>query len=421
MSMIQQADFLRNHNLNSADFKASNLNYEELLNISADFESKRAAYDEIGTGVVKILFKFDAVHAIRYELNNSEELITKLIAYQLENPEVNLDLTNYETLVDNLINIKIIPLFKSDWAKIHESIVDQFVVIGSVTANVRAEDTAVITKEFTDKGCNLNTQADGYRSVDYVIKTAPSKKEYKVAVQVRSIFEEGWAEIDRSARYEHKTGDLVLNGFSKTLDKLAGGAAETGESIHALKSYLAEKESLIQEQQAVVQEHKSLVEEQQALVEAQKTIVLEQQIELADLRAQLAQVKSTPVKSVPVKPAPAPLEEKAAEIIPVAQKQLLSNGSDGMIGKNIIEDLAKTAAGIAGGSLSIENKEENTAEGKPKTVKNRTDKPKAVKVKEEKINAEKPRLEVAQSVVEDLFGQTRIPDAAPLKPSNTNA
>ncbi|MCX2452628.1 hypothetical protein OQX61_15225 [Pedobacter sp. PLR] len=431
MSMIQQADFLRNHNLTSADFKATNLNYDDLLNISADFESKRAAYDEIGTGVVKILFKFNAVHAIRYEVRNPEELIYKLIAYKLENPEAILDLTNYETLIENLISIRIIPLFKSDWAKIHDSIVDQFVVIGTVTANVRAEDAEAITKEFTAKGCTVKTQANGYRSIDYVIKTAPSKKEYKVAVQIRSIFEEGWAEIDRSARDEHKTDNMILNDFSRTLDKLASSAAEMGEFIYGLQSYLTEKDILVQEQQALVEEQKTLVQEQQA--------------QLADLRAQLAQAN---------------LEKKEKEVIPAGKEQLLSNGSDGMIGKSIIEDLAKTAAGIDGGSVPIETpvnkikapavqspeKKEKTVEvqikavevktesaeikaeespassgEKPKTVKNRTDKPKVVKLKEAHPNEGKAKLEMAPPIVEDLFGQTRIPDAPPLKPSNTNA
>lgn len=414
MSMIQQADLLRKHNLTSADFKATNLNYDDLLHISADFESKRAAYDEIGTGIVKILFKFDAVHAIRYGVKNSEELIYKLIAYKLQNPEAILNLSSYEALIENLISIRIIPLFKSDWAKIHESIVDQFVVIGQVRANVSAEDTVEITKEFTDKGCSIKTQADGYRSIDYVIKTAPSKKEYKVAVEIRSIFEEGWAEIDHSARYQHKTEDIVLNGFSKTLEKLAGGATEMGEFIHGLKSYLAEQGSLVQAQETLVQEQQALVEDQKTLIEEQKTLVQEQEIQLAGLKAQLAL---------------ALLEKKEVETIPLAAEQVMSSGSDGMIGKNIIEDLAKTAAGIDGGSVPIEApvsiiKTEETStssEEKPKTVKNRVDKPKAVKLKEEKITAGKERLEMAPPVVEDLFGQTRIPDAPPLKPSNTNA
>lgn len=405
--MIQQAEFLSTYNLNSADLKATNLNYEELLNISADFESKKAAYDEIGTGVVKILFKFDAVHAIKYQVQNSEELIANLVAYKLQHPEAILDLTTYEALIENLINIRIIPLFKSDWAKIHDSIVDQFVVIGNMTANVRAEDAATTTKAFTDKGCTLKTQSDGYRSVDYVIKTAPSKKEYKVAVQVRNIFEEGWAEIDHSARYKNKMDSQILNEFSKTLNKLAGGADEMGEFIHGLQSYLEAQETLVQQQQ---------------------TLVEEQQVELENLRAELAKTKLT---------------EKT------------SNSSEGMLGKDIIEDLAKTAAAIDGGSVPTETpisaikttpepaaekvsekvpvkteeklidstpaaETEKTTEEKPKTVKNRTDKPKALKLKEEKITEEKPKVEMLP-VVEDLFGQTRIPDAPPLKPSITNA
>ncbi|WP_316823161.1 hypothetical protein [Pedobacter gandavensis] len=410
MSMIQEADMLSAHNLSSADFKARNLNYVELLNISADFESKKAAYDEIGSGVVKILFKFDAVHAIKYEIKNSEELMQQLINYKQQNPDVVIDLNNYESLIENLISIRIIPLFKSDWSKIHDNIVDHFVLMDKVTANVRAEDTASTTKEFTDKGCNLIIHADGYRSVDYIIKTAPSKKEYKVAVQVRSIFEEGWAEIDHSARYQYQMDGQILNEFSKTMNKLAGGADEMAEFIHGLKAYLLEKENLVLQQQHLVEEQEALVKEQQNQIEDLKAALAKSQLELE-------------------------LEKKPA--ITDSNEQLSNKGSEGMLGKHIIEDLAKTAANvgadaIAPSAVQAEQMEtiteENPAksEEKPKIAKSKADKPKAVKVKEEKvkeekIKEEKPRLEMAPPVVEDLFGQTRIPDAAPLKPSTTNA
>lgn len=406
MSMIQEADFLSAHNLSSADFKARNLNYEVLLNISADFESKKAAYEEIGTGVVKILFKFDAVHAIKYQVKNSEELIQQLLNYKQQNPEAIIDLNNYESLIENLISIRIIPLFKSDWSKIHDNIVDQFVLMGKVTANVRAEDTASTTKEFTDKGCTLKTHADGYRSVDYIIKTAPSKKEYKVAVQVRSIFEEGWAEIDHSARYQYQMDGQILNEFSKTMNKLAGGADEMAEFIHGLKAYLLEKENLVLHQQHLVQEQQDLVKEQQ-------DIVKEQENQITDLKAELAKAQ---------------LELEQKQTLSDNKEKLTNKGSEGMLGKNIIEDLAKTAANVDGGSIATTSTEESPkiSEEKPKTAKSKSDKPKAVKVKEEKVkeekaNEEKPRLEMAPPVVEDLFGQTRIPDAAPLKPSPTNA
>lgn len=413
-SKIQQADFLSKYQLSSADFKAANLNYEDLLNISSDFESKRAAYDEIGSGVVKILFKFNAVHAIRYQINTSEELMYKLAAYQLQNPTISIDLKNYEALIDNLISISIIPLFKSDWTRIHESILDQFVVFDKITANVRQEDTAAANQEFIDKGFELKIQPDGYRSVDYVIKTAPSKKEYRAAVQIRSIFEEGWAAIDHHARYQEKTEALILNDFSKTLNKLVGAAEEIGDGIHGLNAYLKEKDLLIQEQQA---------------------LVLDQQQQLEALKAALAQAN---------------LDKK-------------ENISNDILGKSIIEDLAKTAAHVSGGSVpvaahnpqpAIQTEEvpvevkqtpieatavqtestvktkaatvEKSTEEKPKTIKNSADSPKATKLKEEKIKVEKmkeekQKLETVLPLEEDLFGQMRIPDAPPLKPSSTNA
>ncbi|WP_316838673.1 hypothetical protein [Pedobacter gandavensis] len=430
MSMIPQAATLSARHLGSADFKARNPNYEELLNISADFESKRAAYDEIGTGVVKILFKFNAVHAIKYQLINSEELMEKLADYQQQHPNTILNLSNYEELIENLISIRIISLFKSDWAKIHESILDQFVLIGNVTANVSAADAISSTSPFTDKGLSLKTETDGYRSIDYVIKTAPSKKEYKVAVQVRSIFEEGWAEIDHLARYKDKMDASILNEFSKTLQNLSNGADEMAEFIHGLQSYLLSRESQLEEQKNLAKEQQDLVKEQELLVKAQENLVQEQQSLIAALKAELAQAQ---------------LQQKEKESISSITEKASTKGSEGMLGKDIIEDLAKTAAAIDGGSSTTEvssfkaepvkaakekteekvgeksEESDKASEEKPKPIKSKAEKTKVSKSKEEKSNEEKPRLEMAPPIVEDLFGQTRIPDAAPLKPSVTNA
>lgn len=432
MSMIPQAATLSARHLGSADFKARNPNYEELLNISADFESKRAAYDEIGTGVVKILFKFNAVHAIKYQLINSEELMEKLADYQQQHPNTILNLSNYEELIENLISIRIISLFKSDWAKIHESILDQFVLIGNVTANVSAADAISSTSPFTDKGLSLKTETDGYRSVDYVIKTAPSKKEYKVAVQVRSIFEEGWAEIDHLARYQDKMDASILNEFSKTLQNLSNGADEMAEFIHGLQSYLLSRESQLEEQKNLAKEQQDLIKEQELLVKAQENLVQEQQSQIAALKAELAQAQ---------------LQQKEKESISSTTEKASTKGSEGMLGKDIIEDLAKTAAAIDGGSSTTEvssfkaepvkaasakekteekvgeksEESDKASEEKPKPIKSKAEKTKVSKSKEEKSNEEKPRLEMAPPIVEDLFGQTRIPDAAPLKPSVTNA
>ena len=53
----------------------------------------------------------------------------------------------------------------------------------------------------------------GYRSVHYLLKSLPGKRVHIAELQVRTLFEEGWSEIDHQVRYPRLSRDPRLEAF----------------------------------------------------------------------------------------------------------------------------------------------------------------------------------------------------------------
>ena len=97
-----------------------------------------------------------------------------------------------------------------------------------------------------------------YRSLHYIIKTSPTKATYLSEIQVRTIFEEGWSEIDHSIRYPYHVDNKMYNEYLSILNRFAGGADEMGTFIKNLGIYLDKQKDIANEQQRL--QHKKLKE-----------------------------------------------------------------------------------------------------------------------------------------------------------------
>ena len=90
----------------------------------------------------------------------------------------------------------------------------------------------------------------GYRSVHYLLKLQPEKQLHLVELQVRTLFEEGWSEIDHQIRYPNLTDNPYLAEFLTIFNRLAGSADEMGTFIKGLSSYVSVQEKKLSEKEA---------------------------------------------------------------------------------------------------------------------------------------------------------------------------
>ena len=85
----------------------------------------------------------------------------------------------------------------------------------------------------------MKEHSDGYRSIHYITKTNFTKATVRCELQVRTIFEEGWSEIDHKVRYPDFTDDPLIRDFLHVFNRLSGAADEMGTFVNRLATDLA--------------------------------------------------------------------------------------------------------------------------------------------------------------------------------------
>ncbi len=98
------------------------------------------------------------------------------------------------------------------------------------------------------------SRQSGYRSVHYLVELNFTQDSTTIAeIQVRTIFEEGYGEIDHRLRYSHQEIPEILKSNLLLFNRIVGSADEMASLINTLNNELVDKsaeyEKIIKEQQ----------------------------------------------------------------------------------------------------------------------------------------------------------------------------
>ena len=178
----------------------------------------------------------------------SKYLIEKIIRKGKKYLERGLSKDNYKEIITDLIGIRVLHLFKDDWLTIHNEITHLWEVKETPQVNIRKGDNDGVDFEkiVEEAGCELIIRKYGYRSVHYLIGTPLNKnEEIKVEIQVRTVFEEAWSEIDHIIRYPYDTQNDMLGEYLAMFNRIVGSADEMGSFIQKLKGELKSCNKLV--------------------------------------------------------------------------------------------------------------------------------------------------------------------------------
>ena len=235
---LEKNSFFKKYNLEKDVLENSNLNWESLQEIYETHVNNIGKLESTAKYIADRLQPVPQVHSLKIRVKDPEHLIEKIIRKSLENTSLGIDANNYIEKITDLIGIRALHLFKSDWAYIHEFVESTWELQEPPTVNIRRGDPEELIRNFKEKGCEIKEHKFGYRSIHYLIKSQPAKELFIAELQVRTIFEEGWSEIDHQTRYPYAQDDLVLGEFLVIFNRLAGSADEMGEFIKFLKKHL---------------------------------------------------------------------------------------------------------------------------------------------------------------------------------------
>ncbi|HNY10045.1 MAG TPA: GTP pyrophosphokinase [Candidatus Wallbacteria bacterium] len=238
-SSFSRKFFMQKYNVSEQNFKKAAITWDELLAIKMHFESHQGFFKNFSNEILNSMNMCGAIHSVKVRIKNSEHLIEKIIRKNIESindPDAGAHISydNYTETLNDIIGIRVLHLFKDDWVPIHSFIRENFPLASTPCAYIREGDLKNIIDAYEKNGCIVLKHPFGYRSVHYV--TFNENKTLRAEIQVRTLFEEAWSEIDHTLRYPYFLDDEILKTYSLMLNRLAGSADEVSTYIKIIKA-----------------------------------------------------------------------------------------------------------------------------------------------------------------------------------------
>ena len=257
-------ELLNKYGLTDSHLDEWGLSWDELKAIERDYEKLRPILDSVGRFVIDQMIGSPAIHSLNYRLKSPNNLIEKIIRKRLENPQRIINLENYRQQITDLVGIRALHLFKEDWQGIHRYICENWDLAETPTAYVRYGDSSRIIDYYKKSDCQVLEHKHGYRSVHYLLRTRPKNEDFLVEVQVRTLFEEAWGEIDHRVRYPNEQDNELLIRLSSILNRLAGDADELGSYMRYFtirdKRRMRDHQRQLDEKNRVIEKLKSQID-----------------------------------------------------------------------------------------------------------------------------------------------------------------
>ncbi|MDD3417576.1 MAG: GTP pyrophosphokinase [Lachnospiraceae bacterium] len=251
--MIKKKEFLQEYNIEKETLKNTGMRWEELNAIYDSYLKLEPKLKKIGRKFVNdYLYDIEkaGIHSYRYRTKKPGHLLEKIIRKKSEYPNQyeHIDRDNYYKYMTDLIGIRVLFLYREDWIQFHNYITSVFendpenyildrlndfdednnhnYIAERPKVYRRVGDTKIYDKQLID------IKSDGiYRSLHYIIKY----KGYYVEIQGRTMYEEGWSEIDHDIVYPYFQDDEMLTDFSMMLNRLSGMADEMSSYFRKIK------------------------------------------------------------------------------------------------------------------------------------------------------------------------------------------
>ena len=230
------------------------LNWAALVDLH-DFycNNTMGTLDLIAQQVSQKLKAIKGAYIVRYRVKDPEHVIDKIIRKAKDGRVITKD--NFLDEIDDFVGLRVLHLFKNNWEEIFAAVSKEYSAKEQPVAYHRKGDDPVFLKRCEELGLQPKERAAGYRSIHYVAIVPVLSTTFKCEIQIRTVFEDAWSEIDHLVRYPNNTGNELLNSYLMMFNRLAGCADEMGTFLMAMKSNMAQMQ---EERAALLNEIESL-------------------------------------------------------------------------------------------------------------------------------------------------------------------
>jgi putative GTP pyrophosphokinase len=185
------------------------------------------------------------IHSVKTRIKDPSHLKDKIERKFKQGKEITKQ--NLFTEITDLIGFRVLHLYQDQFPLIHEQIL-KYIADGDwkFVESPRAYTWDPESKIMYDKlGIENEVRETFYTSVHYLVKpnnTNPNP--ICCEIQVRTLFEEIWGEIDHSINYPHPTGDIACKEQLRVLSKLVSTGTRLADSIFRTLNDHNEKKSI---------------------------------------------------------------------------------------------------------------------------------------------------------------------------------
>lgn len=182
------------------------------------------------------------IHSIKSRFKDPDHLEQKLIRKHKSGKII--DTNNLFTEITDFIGVRILHLYQDQFIDIHNAIQEK--ITNGDWLYVEAPKAMTWDPESVDFFTNHNIETEVrdtfYTSIHYLIKPNNPTAVVCCEIQVRTLFEEIWGEIDHTINYPTATESIACKEQLRVLSKLVSTGTRLADSIFRSHSEYIEKE-----------------------------------------------------------------------------------------------------------------------------------------------------------------------------------
>lgn len=169
------------------------------------------------------------VHSVKSRLKDPEHLKDKLIRKWADGE---ISTTSLFSRITDLAGVRVLHLYSQQFAEIHAAILEHvrqgYWCLNEAPVAYSWDPEA--TDFFRRLGVDAQLRDSYYTSIHYVVR--PQQQSHlSCEIQVRTLFEEAWGEIDHALNYPTSTNIVACNEQIRVLAKLASTGTRLADSI----------------------------------------------------------------------------------------------------------------------------------------------------------------------------------------------
>jgi putative GTP pyrophosphokinase len=204
---------------------------DEFKSLSHEFELFMEAVGGLFLKHPKIATEpFPIVHSIRKRIKNENHLREKIARKTAKGDEI-IASNCFEKITD-YAGIRVLHLRQDDFEKI-KVVIDEKIARGDwhlFEPPIAYTWDPEYEQYFLKLGCRCERKDSFYTSVHFVVKPRPDSP-LACEIQVRTLFEEIWGEIDHQLNYPHPTSNPSCDEQLRVLAKVVGAGSRLVTSI----------------------------------------------------------------------------------------------------------------------------------------------------------------------------------------------